>query len=262
MAELNSEDSEPKPLKLGTDCKECIFFENSNECRLGKLDKFKNQGVLIEDFDDKYMIDRVCNFRRIPEWRASKSMQECMSIATDEVKIRGTIVITAKNIDDLDKCVSKLSKAKLVENFSIIICHHSDFKVKEVHEYINAQDYFNKIIGIRINEVSTHKGEIHFLDEAIKRSLNGFIFHIDSAKEFDINILDKINHYLYNEMGRLVYVPPDENEGVLVVMAVIYQMLKGNKFYDFQKKLKTLSEHQNISSQIVTWDDINEKYNG
>ena len=277
MAELKSEQKEPeekkeRPLTVGTDCSECIFFEDpsmfafSNQrttsgfCRLGKIAKFEEQNAYFEEHDGKFLVDRICNFRRVPEWKGDKSMEDCISLVEKEVKIRGSIVITANNMHELDQCLSKLSKIKHIEHFSILICHYSEFKIEELFNYIKNQEYFEEILAIRINEVETHTGEVHFLDEAFKRAKNGFIVHIDGSKDFDENILDKINHFVYHEMGRLLYVPPVEGYNGFVVMAVIYQFLKGNKFFEFEKKLNSIAEHQGLSSQIMTWDKINEKY--
>jgi len=274
MAELEPEKEEQRPITLGTDCTECIFFEDpsmfsfSNQrttsgfCRLGKIAKFEEQNAYFEEIDGKFMVDRVCNFRRTPEWQGDKPLEDCITLAEEEVKIRGTIVVTANNMHELDQCFSKLSKIKLIEHFSVLICHYSEFKIKDIHEYIGNQEHFDDVMAIRVNEINTHKGTIHFLDEALKRSKNGFIVHIDASKDFDENILDKVNHFIYDEMGRMLYIKPDESHNGTVVMAVIYQMLKGYKFYDFEEKLMAIAEHQGLTSQIMTWDQINEKYYG
>ena len=256
----HEEQDEVRPLTLGTNCKECIFFEDPKNCRLGKIDKLEKQGAFFEDRGDELMVDRVCNFRRTEDWQEDRSIEECMEIANQEVKIRGSIVVYSKNIEELDKCISKLSNIKHIENFKIIVTHHSELLVKEVYNYIQDQDHFEEIVGVGVNEAETHTGEIHFSDEAFKRAKNGFIFTIDSSKDFDENILDKVNHFVYGEMGRLLYVPATEEFNTTVVMAVIYEFLKGNRFHDFAEKLQALAQHQALASQITSWDKINEKY--
>jgi hypothetical protein len=61
-------------------------------------------------------------------------------------------------------------------------------------------------------------------------------------------------------MGRLLYVKSTEENSVAVYMAVIYQFLKGYRFGNFDDKLEGLSRHQALETQIMTWDQINEKY--
>ena len=65
MAELEPEKEEQRPITLGTDCTECIFFEDpsmfsfSNQrttsgfCRLGKIAKFEEQNAYFEEIDGK-----------------------------------------------------------------------------------------------------------------------------------------------------------------------------------------------------------------
>jgi hypothetical protein len=246
--------------QIGTDCKECIFYEDPKKCKLGKLSKFKKAGASFEERDGQYLVNRVCSFRRTEKWQEEKSIEECIESVQKEVTITGSIVVYASNMQDLDKCLSKLSNSKHSENFKIIIAHHSKLVVRDVFDYIQNQDHFEEMYAVGVNEAEVHTGEIHFLDEAFKRSRNGFIICIDSSKDFDENMLDKLNHYIYNEMQKLLYVPATEEFNVTVVMAVIYKFLKGNKFWNFEEKINAVTKHQNIESQITSWDKINEKY--
>jgi len=260
--------------QLGTDCKECIFFCNTEEapkdndtftfdikhCKLGKISKFEEAGASFEERDGKFLINRVCNFRRTEEWQEDKSMEDCVESVKEEVKITGTIVVYAKSIEDIDKCVSKLSKIKHVENFKIIIAHYSELLVREVFDYIQSQNHFEEIFAVQVNDAEVHTGQIHFLDEALKRAKNGFIFSIDAEKDFDGNIIDKIYHFLYEKMQKLLYVEETEEINGSVVMAVIYKFLKGNKFWSFKEKMEAMAKNQGIESQITSWDKINEEY--
>jgi len=216
--------------QVGTDCKECIFFKDPKDCKLGKISKYEKSGAQFEERDGQFLVNRVCLFRRTKEWQEDRSVEECVEITKKEVRVGGSIVIYASDIKDLDKCLAKLSKIKHVENFKIIIAHHSQLMVRKVFDYFQDQDHFEEVFGVRVNETEVHTGKIHFLDEALKRSKNGFIISLDSSKDFDEHILDKINHYVYNEMEKLLYVPPTEEVNGSVVMAVIYKFLKGNKF--------------------------------
>jgi len=246
--------------QIGTDCKECIFFKDPKDCKLGKISKYEKLGAEFEERDGQFLVNRVCLFRRTKEWQEDRSVEKCAEIAKKEVKICGSIVVYSSNMDELDKCFTKLSKIKYIENFKIIVAHHSQLVVRKVFDYIQSQNYFEDVIAVSVNEAEFHAGEIHFLDEALKRSKNGFIITLDSSKDFDEHMLDKINHYVYNEMEKLLYVAPTEEINGSVVMAVIYKFLKGNKFWDFEGKMNAIAKHQNLESQITSWDKINEKY--
>jgi hypothetical protein len=243
---------------LGTDCRECIFFKDPKECKLDKISKFEKNEALFEISDEKFMIGRVCNFRRTEEWRKDKDMDQCVDDVKKEVKISGSIIVYADNMHELDECLQNLSKTKHVENFKIIIAHFATLPMREVFDYIHAQEHVSNCIGIGIKEGEDE--EINFLDEAFKRAKNGFLVTIDSAKKIDKNILDKLYKYVYEDMDRLLYVPPTDGIHECVVFAFIYKYLRGNKFWTFEDKLKEFTEHQNLESQITSWDEINEKY--
>ena len=81
MAEQIESNSMPD---LGTDCAECIFFcdieDKSNSetefnfqatqnCKLGKISKFEKAGARFENRDGKFLVNRVCSFRRTEEWQ-------------------------------------------------------------------------------------------------------------------------------------------------------------------------------------------------
>lgn len=246
--------------QIGTDCKECIFFKDPKGCKLGKISKYEKLGAEFEQRDGQFLVNRVCLFRRTQEWQEDRSIEECMEITTKEVRICGSIVVYASDMKELDKCLSKLAKSKHIENFKIIIAHHSKLIVRTVFDYIQSQDHFEEVIAVSVNEAEFHTGEIHFLDEALKRSKNGFIITLDSSKDFDEHMLDKINYFVYDQMEKLLYIPPTEEVNGSVVMAVIYKFLKGNKFWSFEEKMNAIAKHQDVGSQITSWDKINEKY--
>jgi len=260
MAEIETKEQE-RPQTLGTDCTECIFFEDTKKCKLGIIEQFKQKGAYFEEIDGKFLVDRICSFRRTEEWKEDKSIEECAEKVKHEVKMSGTIVVKTNCIHDLDQCLSNLSKMKHVENFKILITHHSELAVREVFDYLEGQEHFADCLAIRVNEGDVHSGKVHFLDEALKRSKNGFIVTIDSSKPFPLNLLNKLYHFIYVKMNRLLYVPADDENNHSVVHAFIYKFLKGNKFWGFEEKLEQVTEHQNLKSQITSWDKINEEYN-
>jgi hypothetical protein len=261
MAEL--ENNHRRPQTLGTDCKECIFFQDTKECKLGIIEKFKAKGAFIEEIDGKFMIDRICNFRRTEDWLPFKveTIEECMERVKKEVEITGSIVIYADDLQSLRATIAKLSTIKHISTFKIIVAHHSNISVEDMFEFIVHQTSFKEIFAVRVNEGELHTGEIHFLDEAFKRAKNGFIVTIKSSEDFDENILDKLYHYIYVKMNRLLYVAPDEEKTCSVVHAFIYKFLKGNKFWDFTSKLEQVTEYQQLKSQILSWDEIDAEYN-
>ena len=52
MAEIETKEQE-RPQTLGTDCTECIFFEDTKKCKLGIIEQFKQ----MSNFNDCKIID-------------------------------------------------------------------------------------------------------------------------------------------------------------------------------------------------------------
>lgn len=257
--ELKEENERPVP-KIGTDCMECCFFHSDNKtCHIGRLDKFVEQGAEVQDVDGKYLVERICLFRRTDAWKKSerrrRNLDQAASDVSKEVQICGTIVVYADNLDSLDECFQSLRHAKYIENFNIVVAHYDDLKIQHVFNYIQKQEYLENVMAIKINE--SEEGT-NFLDEAIKRAKNGFVVTIDSDKRVDQTILEKLQKYVYDEMRRLIYVPPTDGVHECVIFGVIYKYLKGNRFWTFDEKIKELSKEQGLDDQITTWEKINE----
>lgn len=262
MAEELNEDkpkSNNQLPRVATDCKVCVFHNiKGKKCYLGKLDKYIEDGAMIEERDGQYLVDRICLFRRDGAWRSENRVRKNIDRARDEalglVKISGTVIIYADKLDSLKKCIESLSHSEYVKNFKVIVAHFDELKIKEVYDYINEQDVLEEVFAIQIKD----RDETNFLDEAIRQSKNGLIITLDSDKDVDLSIFDKLQKYMYSDMKRLLYVQPSDGIHECVVQGVLYKFLKGNKFWTFDEKIKQLAEEQDIENQILKWSDINE----
>jgi hypothetical protein len=251
--------------KLGTDCNECIFRESKEvPCSLNKLGKFLERGAVSVEEDDKFLLDRVCNFRRTEKWKSEKdsrqsSMEECVKDVKNEVNISGTLVVYADDINELKECFKELANCKYVNHFNIIVAHFENLSSNLVNDFLQSQSYFSNLVGIK--GVSIKDGDINFLDEAFKRVTNGYIVTIDSSKKINTDFLEKLQKYIYEEMYRVIYVEPSDGIHEFVSFAILYKYLKGNKFWTFKEKVIQFSKEQGLESQITTWEEINERIN-
>ena len=267
-SELNTyqkNDTKTKPkskneaASLGTNCKECIFHEvDGKNCLLGKINKYIERGAKIEERDDKFLIDRVCSFRRTQKWkkqhRRRRNIDQCTQDVKGEVHVSGTIFVYADDLEDLDKCFSQLSQTSYVEHFKVVVAHFDDLKIKDVYDYFHEQTYINSPIAVGIKDSE----DTNFLDEAFKRADNGLMISLDSKMDVDKDMLNKLQKYIYNEMHRIIYVKPTKGVHGLVSLALLYKYLKGNKLETFEEKLKLIAKEQGIESQLTTWEVINE----
>lgn len=247
------------PPLLGTNCKECIFHNiEGKNCLLGKINKYIDRGGVIEERDGQFLIDRVCSFRRTTSWkkeeRRRRNIDQCALEAINEVNVSGTIVVYSDNLDDLKKCFEQLSQTSYVQHFKVVVAHFDDLNVKDVYNYFQEQTHIKSPTAVGIKD----KKDVNFLDEAFKRAENGLLVTVDSAMDVNKDMLHKLQKYMYEEMHRLIYVKPSSGIHELVSLALLYKYLKGNKVDTFEEKIKYIAEEQNITSQIKTWEEINE----
>ena len=247
------------PKKVATDCKACVFHNIKGfKCYLGKLDKYIENGAIIEERDGQYLIDRICLFRKDGAWKSAskfrKNIERAKAEALNSVKISGTVVVYADKMESLEKCIQSLSTYPHIKNFKVVVAHFDDLKIKEVYDYITDQEHIENVIAIQIKD----KEDTNFLDEAIRHSQNGLIITLDSDKGVDLRVFDKLQKFLYEDMKRLLYIQPSDGIHELVVQGVLYKFLKGNKFFTFDEKIKELAKEQNVENQILTWKDVDE----
>ena len=258
MAEqLEGDEKKDSSPILGTDCAECVFFDKDKNCHLGKLEKFFSLGAIKQEEEGKFLINRICNFRRTKDWQGEKDISQCEKTVSEEVQIVGSVVVFTSDMHELDECLQNLSNTKYIENFKVIISHFEDISMNQVFQYLKEQTHIKNCVAVGIKEDMESDDQINFLDEAFKRAKNGFIVTIDSAQKFDLNILEKLHKFIYEEMNRLLYVPPSDGIHECVVQAMIYKYLRGNKFWTFEEKIKEFTEHHNLKSQITSWNQIN-----
>lgn len=246
--------------KLGTFCNKCCFYDaHKRDCLLGCHSLFKDrEAEFVWEDDGGPSIDRVCPYRRKKEWEFSRTIEERMELATREVYVKGTILLHVKSLDDLIKTLDKISTIPRIENFKIIVSHSSSIKTCDMKELCEKRITFTQYCCVRHCDNSEEMQIYHSLKEA----RNGYVIILDCSKDFDTNCIDKLNHFLYKKLFRLLHV-----NGVAgsthqsITMVSIYRFLKGDIQCSIGEKLKDIAEYENSDPQITNWEKIDEEYN-
>jgi len=246
-------------VRLGTYCNQCCFFNfNNKECFRGLLDIYKDNGATIQVNDDNVIIDRVCMSRRTYDWLGDMTLEQASTKASNEIYIHGSIILVSSSLDHLRKCLETLKTIKNISKFKLIITHSSAIRSSDVLNLCDSLVDYTEFICMKTfisePEVITY--------EAFKRANNGYIFILDTSKDFDPLFIDKVNHTVNIKLHRLLHVEPiDEAYHQSVSMAIIYKVLKGDIGLSISSKINELVENQdNKFDQIKTWGQINEQY--
>lgn len=241
-------------VKIGTSCSKCCFFTDNTKCEHGLHEVFLDRGAEIFSDESGVEIDRICQYRRGNDWQNEKTLSDRISICKDEIYIKGTILLISDNKSDLENTIDKLNKLPRIENFKFVILY-TNIKSKELLEVCG-----NKIKSeykLIINTASDLNLAIY---RSIKYAKNGYLFILDSKKEFIDNIIDKVNSFVNKKMYRLLHIEPTDKYHQSVSMVHLYKYVKGDMGISFSEKLKNISIEENSDAQVFSWGEINAEY--
>lgn len=118
-----------------TECKNCVFRVNINNDQVGcshnRINKFIDAGVKVEKELDFYVIDRVCNLIRNPEWKDSKEDRKTNLeiIARAEVVKRTALFIhfdCSNNLKDLSLFLAQIRNQTLKPLYVVVSYEDAD----------------------------------------------------------------------------------------------------------------------------------------
>lgn len=244
--------------KLGTFCSECCFYDNEKkDCVIDCHSSFKARNAEFVWEEDGPKIDRVCPYRRTKEWEVDKSLSERATLVREEVYIKGTIILQVGSIEDLDKTLEILSKVPKIDNFKILISHTFSTKSSDVKRVCEGKLDFAKYCCISHVEDSTEMQTYRSLKEV----QNGYVFVLDCSKDFDASCIEKLNHFIYKKLFRVLHVEGlDGTTHQSVTLASVYKWLKGDTQCQMGQKLKEVADFEEGDSLVVNWKEIHEEY--
>lgn len=245
-------------IKLGTQCNQCGYYNNG--CTLGILDAFKEAGAEVELTENGHVVDRVCPYRRLPEWTQNNDLKTLIN----EVHVSGTIVIICKDdLDDLSNKLNIIKRLYQIEKFKIVIVHFETTSRKAILDIAKLHLEDSQYTAMQVFRESFDENSQVSLkqiaDESFKRAKNGYLFFLETGYAFDKNMVNKVNIIINEQMHRLLYIPATDGEvHGMVCMAPLYKVIRGHKITDIQDKIESMAEEANCSTGIMTWTQINE----
>ena len=243
--------------RIETYCGDCCFYNNfEKKCQHNILDIFEKDGSSITWGDSGPYVDRVCQYKRVDEWVEKNninSVKEKIELCKREIYLKGTIIILANSLESFQSTMDKLIKIENIKNFKIIII----FKNLLYSDILRICGNTNLEYKIIHNINSDVEYQIY---KALEFCRNGYLFILDSLKEFDEKIIDKINNAVNIKMLRLLHVTGSDGIHESVSMIHLYKWLKGDLQCSFEMKLKDISEQEKSNAKVFTWKEINEQY--
>lgn len=244
-------------VKLGTFCGFCCFYDPEKKtCGQDLIKVFQSRNAEIKfDENENHTIDRLCQYRRNIDWNENKSIDEKIEICKNEIYVKGTILIVANSIDNFEKTIDKIKDIKNISNFKLIVIYDSI-------KFIDLKNSIENRIKIKYNLASIKNNNIYYqIYRSLKYAQNGYLFIIDSNKEIENNMIDKVNSFVNKSMYRMLHIKPvDDSFHQSVSMIGIYKWLKGDLQFKFADKLTSIAKEENSDSQTFTWEEVNNAY--
>lgn len=249
MADINTsnEDQQNKQASIGTYCHDCCNFELPDNCSLDLLTTFKKRNAKIfqgvaEDGKQQFGIDRICPYFNINE-------------LSSDIKLKGTILLIADDVKQLEQTVDKLKTMGVENNFNLLVVYKK-MKMADLLRVCGKTKFDYKCSLRTDNDIpyAVYKS-------ACKYGKNGYLVILECDKDFDTDIINKVNDMIYHKMFRLMHVSNPNTLHESVSMLHIYKYIKGDLGEaSFSKKLDTIAEEEQVESQNFTWEFVNEQY--
>lgn len=249
-------------VKLATFCRECCFYqpdqEGTKKCFRGFIDKFEQVGTeVIYDQSEGVIIPRVCPSRRTHDLLGELSLEEYSELVNDEIYIFGSIIVIVESIADLEKTLIKFKGVKRISRFKFVIVHPVSVKASDVSSMCSRLLDYADYTCVK---AFVHETDL-IINEGFKRSKNGFMFIINAGKEFDTEMIDKVNYLVNEKLVKLLHVEPiDQSYHQSVSMSIIYKALKGDSGFTIAEKLREIAENQKTDTRLMTWEQVNAEY--
>lgn len=219
---------------ISTTCKSCTYKimdgEEQTGCEVGVLDRFINSGADVSTYEEDgtfKKIDRICMYRRAE--RPKGDIEE-------EVFIKTNIIIShnAKTLKPLEETLTSISRLGGPRVPRVIIVH-SQGTLQECYKLANSILGHKKFYVVSVVE-SLYEG--HNIDMAFKKTINGWLFILESGETVPENMLQVLNHSINYDMSSHI-----ATTGIRSCMCVAYRLLT-----------------QLTEEYIKPWEELDENY--
>lgn len=243
-----------------TKCEPCVFatLENGEQvgCQLGRIGKFKQQGLVEPDGDTYYKINSFCNACRNSYW--AEKQEDIFESIEEEIAVKCDIMIVAENStksEILETINSVKGKVIIYPNKLFIILNSPDIKIVQLFDDINS---LLKDTGIKfeiMKVVDKEKPMLEHVDNAVEKSKSQYYGLFKAGNRVPEDFLQTINDLLNVELSRFVMINASDKYNGLVVQNHIHKALRGNKDgATIDEKIKWLANEQDNKSLIKKWE--------
>lgn len=257
-----------QPQGLTTSCKDCVFAEKEDKtqigCSLNRIEKFKERGVFVveaEDLEENefYVIESWCAAYREEPWL--EGVEDIHAKVREEYQVRvGYLVIADEDsMTDysikLQKTLDSILAQSVSPSYMLMINKVPDKHVNVIQSTVKVADSidFEYKITSMFEEGATDDEAI---DEVFNKVKNGFYIVVKVGHELRSDLTEKLNQSVNEELLKVGYVDGYDGVNGRTTQAAIHKHLNGNTIKPLKEKLQEVSQFEEKSSLIYTWEDI------
>jgi hypothetical protein len=258
---------------ISTSCRDCIFAENvgneQDDCALGRIDKFEEQGAEIVGLDDSYrryllIAGRFCNAHRTEAWGDAHPHREWVNEVAKEYELGATLIVYCDADSDIDLIEATLHSATTRQTLKprsvIVVLNGAPGETKDYVALIQALS-----LGIpwEVREIVPHEdGSRRTFGEAVDlavANIKGVTYYGVSRAgyEWPSNYLSVINYAINHEMIRLVSLLPDEDGNALFMDVRLHtKLLNGYVGKDLLEKIQEVTNTEKTHHMVKRFEDL------
>tara|TARA_Y100001951_G_C11284807_1_gene267912 strand:+ start:301 stop:1188 length:888 start_codon:yes stop_codon:yes gene_type:complete len=254
-----------------TVCRNCIFavYEENTQtsCELGRIQKFKDKGVVVDDcYDDQgnefFVIrDRYCVFWRNEDW-ANVHKDPVFAVRREsKIKFKCIIYISESNdMEDVEETLISVLEQDLQPKHVTFINNNSSIQPIGLKRLCNR---FNISFSIEhINDKSLTRGLcVNIAANKVNANFFGYISVFDAGHIPIKDFYSKINTAIVDDLEQILAIEGDEGNGD-VYQTKAYKMTGGNLDTEeereelFIDKIKRISESQGCKHLVRNLEQV------
>jgi hypothetical protein len=251
--------------EIETVCQTCIFatYEDPTDdalqtgCLAGRLDKFKETGVELIEYEDEHghkffgIPNRLCVYYRNKNWLDRQPEEDDkVAIVRDEITLRMEAIIyinSKSNFQDMGLTVDSLSRGK-IKPTTITFCDHKNIKPSTFRKWVEGR--CNKM-GWRAEHIREPKSDfLRCVDICMKRVKTQFVSVFSAGFKVPEDFISSLDIALNDDMERFLYLEPIDGKNGMVVQRVVSKNYRGNAVNPLLEKLREESLEQECPEMV------------
>lgn len=214
--------------KRGISCEGCVFavpytaggpFRQVG-CRMGRVDKFREQGCLDDGGDYLKVVDRVCNARREYPWGEAISHREQEEVVREEIRLKTAAILVVHGFDSqadielsLSTLLAKDDEGRPVFDEVFVVRNQSMKGAKEFHsrlEEILTESGHPRASFIQMAEPDSVLVALDQAVAAVKEA--AFYMVVTPGTRVSPSFSSRLNHFINEQVKRFVVLTPRGGE--------------------------------------------------